>query len=227
VTQPAPFDIELEQPPLPIMQGGDLTLKAKITRHGDFKDAVEMIVDWLPSGVSKGNVVTIPAGKDEATFQIQANDKAAKGVYQIAMNASTVGGDGYSGVGRVRVSSKFVDLKVTEPYLSIDMQRGSVEQGKTAQIVATLHQIQPFEGKATVRLQQLPKGVTMLDPAPEFTAKDTQITFQVSADKDALAGLYKGISCEITFVEAGETIKQHTGSGVLRIDEARVTEAVK
>jgi hypothetical protein len=227
VTQPAPFDIELEQPPLPIVQGGDLTLKAKITRHGDFKDAVEIITDWLPSGVSKGNAVAIPAGKDEATFQIQANDKAAKGVYQIAMNASTVGGDGYSGVGRVRVSSKFVDLKVMEPYLSIDLQRGSVEQGKTAQIVAALHQIQPFEGTATVRLQQLPKGVTMLDPAPAFTAKDTQVTFRVAAEKDALAGLYKGISCEITFVEAGQTIKQHTGSGILRVDEARVTEAAK
>jgi hypothetical protein len=227
VTQPAPFDIELEQPALPIVQGGDLTLKATVTRHGDFKDAVEMIIDWLPSGVSKGNVVTIPAGKDEATFQIQANDKAAKGVYQIAMNASTVGGDGYSGVGRVRVSSKFVDLKVTEPYLSIDMQRGSVEQGKSAQIVATLHQIQPFEGKATVRLQQLPKGVTMLNPAPQITAKDTQVTFQVAADKDALAGLYKGIACEIAFTEGGQTFRQHSGSGVLRVDEARIAEALK
>jgi Bacterial pre-peptidase C-terminal domain len=227
VTQPAPFDIELEQPALPIVQGGDLTLKARIVRHGDFKDAVEMIADWLPSGVSKGNVVTIPAGKDEAVFQIQANDKAAKGVYQIAMNASTVGGDGYSGVGRVRVSSKFVDLKVMEPYLSIDMQRGSVEQGKSAQVVANLHQIQPFEGKATVRLQQLPKGVKMLDPAPAITTGDTQVTFQVAADKDALAGLYKGIVCEIAFTEAGQTFKQHSGSGVLRVDEARIAEALK
>jgi len=227
VTQPAPFDIELEQPALPIVQGGDLTLKARVTRHGDFKDAVEMITDWLPSGVSKGNAITIPAGKDEAVFQIQANDKAAKGVYQIAMNASTVGGDGYSGVGRVRVSSKFVDLKVMEPYLSIDMQRGSVEQGKSAQIVANLHQTQPFEGKATVRLQQLPKGVTMLDPAPQITAKDTQVTFRVAADKDALAGLYKGIVGEIAFTEGGQTFKQHSGSGVLRVDEARIAEAAK
>jgi hypothetical protein len=227
VTQPAPFDIELEQPALPIVQGGDLTLKARITRHGDFKDAVEMITDWLPSGVSKGNAVTIPAGKDEAVFQIQANDKAAKGVYQIAMNASTVGGDAYSGVGRVRVSSKFVDLKVTEPYLSLDIQRGSVEQGKSAQIVAAIHQIQPFEGKATLRLQQLPKGVTVLDPPPEITAKDTQVTFQVAADKDALAGLYKGIACEIAFTEGNQTFKQHSGSGVLRVDEARATEAAK
>ncbi len=227
VTQPAPFDIELEQPALPIVQGGDLQLTAKITRHGDFRDAVEIIPDWLPPGVSKGNVVTIPAGKTEATFPIQANDKAAKGVYQIAMNASTTGGDGYSGIGRVRVSSKFVDLKVSEPYLSIDLQRGSVEQGKTAQIVAILHQTLPFEGSATLRLQQLPKGVKMLDPAPQFTSKDTQISFQVSAEKDALAGLYKGIICEITFTEAGQTFKQHSGSGILRIDEARVTEAAK
>jgi hypothetical protein len=231
VTQPAPFEIELEAPPIPIAQGGDLQLTARVIRHGDFKDAVEIVPDWLPPGVSKGNVVTIPAGKDEATFPIQANDKAAKGVYQIAMNASTIGGDGYSGVGRVRVSSKFVELKVTEPYLSIDLQRGSVEQGKGAQIVANLKQLQPFEGKATMRLQQLPKGVKMLDPAPEFTAANgggvAQITFQVSADKDALAGLYKGIVCEITFHAAGQTFKEHSGSGILRVDEARVTEAVK
>jgi hypothetical protein len=227
ITQPAPFDVALEAPPIPIVQGGDLQLTARITRHGDFKDAVEIIPDWLPPGVSKGNVVTIPAGKTEATFPIQANDKAAKGVYQIAMNASTTGGDGYSGIGRVRVSSPFVDLKVAEPYVSIDLQRGSVEQGKTAQIVAMLHQLQPFEGQATARLQQLPKGVKMLDPAPQFRAKDTQITFQVSADKDALAGLNKGIVCEITFTEAGQTFKAKSGSGILRVDEARVTEAAK
>ena len=143
------------------------------------------------------------------------------------MNASTTGGDGYSGVGRIRVSSKFVDLKVTEPYLSVDLQRSSVEQGKTSQIVATLHQLQPFEGKATVHLTQLPNGVKMLDPAPQFTAKDSQITFQIQADKDALAGLYKGIACEITFTEAGQPVKEHSASGILRIDETRVTEAIK
>ena len=47
------------------------------------------------------------------------------------------------------------------------------------------------------------------------------------ADKDALAGLNKGVTCELTFNEAGQTFKLHSGSGVLRVDEARVAEAVK
>jgi hypothetical protein len=225
VTQPAPYEIELEPPAIPLVQGGDLTLKAKAIRHGDFKDAIELVADWLPPGVSKGSVVTIPAGKDEGLYQIQANDKAAKGTFQIALNASTTGGDSYSGIGRVRVSSKFAELKIMEPYVTLDILHSSVEQGKQSQVVANIHQNQPFEGKAVARLQQLPKGVTMLEPAPEITAKDTQVTFRIAADKDALAGLNKGISCELTFSQAGQTFKLHSGSGVLRVDEARIAVA--
>ena len=54
------------------------------------------------------------------------------------MNASTTGGDAYSGIGRVRVSSEFVELKVAEPYLSIELTRTSVERGKKGEIVGTL-----------------------------------------------------------------------------------------
>ncbi len=114
-----------------------------------------------------------------------------------------------------------------EPCLSLDMQHGSVEQGKEAQITANIRQNQPFEGKTTARLQQLPKGVRMLDPAPEITVKDTQVTFRIAADKDALAGLYKGIVCELTFTEGSETFKLKSGNGVLRVDEPRVAEAAK
>ena len=227
ITDPAPFEIELDPPALPLVQGGDITLKAKVIRHADFTGPVEIVADWLPPGVSKGAVTTIPAGKSEGDYQIQANDKAAKGTFQIALNATTTGGDSYSGVGRVRVSSKFADLKVMEPYLTLDIQHSSVEQGKQSQITAAIHQNQPFEGKAVARLQQLPKGVKMLDPAPEITSKDTQVTFRIAADKDALAGLNKGITCEMTFNEAGQTFKLHTGSGVLRVDEARISEATK
>jgi hypothetical protein len=229
VTEPAPFHIELEQPPIPLAQSGDLLLKVKVVRHADFKDPIEMQPDWLPPGVSKGATVTIPAGKDEATFAIQADAKAAPGVYQIAMNASTAtaGSDAYSGVGRVRVSSSFVELKVTEPYLSVDLGRTSVERGKTAEMVGVLRQNKAFPGKATVMLRQLPKGVKMVEPAPQITAKDTEVVFRIEADGDALAGLYKGVTCEVAFSEAGQSIKQHTGSGILRVDAPRTAEVVK
>ena len=226
VTDPAPFHIELDQPAIPISQSGELQLHVKVTRHGDFKGPIEMQPDWLPPGVSKGATVTIPADKSEGTFTIQADAKAAPSTYQIAMNASTTGqGESYSGVGRIRASSAFVDLKVAEPFLSIDLGRSSVERGKTAVIVGTLKQNKPFPGKATVTLRQLPKGIKMLDPAPQISARDTEVVFHIEADPDALAGLYKNIGCELSFQEEGQTVKQHTGSGILRIDAPRTAEA--
>ena len=171
VTDPAPFHIELVQPGNPLGQGGELLLKAKVRRAGDFKGPLEMQTDWLPPGVSKESTVTIPPGQDEAAFRIQADDKAAPGVYKIAMNASTTGGDAYSGVGRIRVSSAFVELTIAQPYFSIDLQRAAVERGKRSEIVGMPHQNRPFPGKASVKLLQMPRGVKMLEPAPEITAQ--------------------------------------------------------
>jgi hypothetical protein len=124
-------------------------------------------------------------------------------------------------VGRIRVSSAFVELTIAQPYLSIDLRRSAVERGKQAEIAGVLHQVRPFPGKASVKLLQMPKGVRMLEPAPEITAQDTQVVFRIEADADALAGLYKGVSCEVAFSEAGQTVRQHTGSGILRVDEPR------
>jgi hypothetical protein len=221
VTKPAPFHIEVEQPDIALAQNGELQLKVKAVREGQFKDPIEIQTDWLPPGVSRGGTVTIPAGQNEATFRIQANAKAAAGVYKIAMNATTTGGDPYSGVGRIRVSSPFVELKVTEPFVAVDLKRAAVERGQHGEIVGTLQVKHPFPGKATVSLLRLPKGVKMAGPAPQFTAQDTQVTFPIIADADALLGLYKDVACEITIVEDGQSIKQHSGSGVLRVDPAR------
>jgi Bacterial pre-peptidase C-terminal domain len=221
VTEPAPFRVRLASPPIPLMRGSELLLKAEVDRAAGFDGPIEIQTDWLPPGVSKEPTVTIPAGKTEATFKIQANDKAATGTYKIAMNASTTGGDAYSGIGRVRVSSEFVELKVAEPYLSIELTRTSVERGKKGEILGTLKVSRPFEGKATVKLLQLPRGVKMVEPGPTITAKDKDIVFRIEADTDALAGLYKGVTCEVAFTEAGQTVHSTTGSGILRVDMAR------
>jgi len=228
VTDPPPFDIALDAPATALAQNGELLLHAKIIRHGDFKGPVEIQTDWVPPGVQKEGTVTIPAGKDEAQFHLQADAKAAPGVYRIAMNASTSGvGDAYSGVGRIRVSSPFVELRIVEPYLTVDLQRTSVERGRQAELIGVLKQNHPFEGTATVRLQQLPRGVTMLDPAPQISSTDKQVVFHIAADPDALAGLYKNIRCEVTFMENGQPLRQHTGSGILRVDAPRTAEVAK
>jgi hypothetical protein len=226
VTQPAPFDIQLEKPLIPLGQNGELMLKVKVDRHGDFKSPIEIQTDWLPPGVSKGGTVTIPADKTEAEYRIQANAKAAAGVYQIAMNATTTGGDAYSGVGRVRVSSPFVELKLSDPYLAIDLKHAAVERGQRGQIVGTVRQNKAFPGTATVELKRLPRGVKQVGKA-QLTAKDTQVVFEIEADQDALMGLYKEIGCEVTVTENGQAVHQQTGSGVLRVDAARTAAVAR
>jgi hypothetical protein len=221
VTEPAPYKLNVSPPAVPLMQGSELLLNVKVERAAGFTGPIEIQPDWLPPGVSKESTVTIPAGKSEATFRIQANDKAAPGLYKIAMSGSTTDGDGYSGIGRVRVSSEFVELRTAQPYLSIELMRSSVERGKRGELVGTLKVARPFPGKATVKLQQLPRGVKMLEPAPTITAADKEIAFHIEADPDALVGLYKGITCEVEFKEEGQTVHSHTGSGILRIDVAR------
>jgi hypothetical protein len=222
VTQPAPFHIEMEAPAIPLVQAGELALKVKVIRDAGFAGAVEIQPDWLPPSVSKGAVVTVKPGESEGIFKIQAGPKAAPGVYQIAMNASTTGGDAYSGVGRVRVSSGFVDLKVSESYLTVNLKRASIERGRRGVITATLDQKQPFAGEAVIALQNLPRAVKMLEPAPRITSKDKEVVFQIQADPDALAGLYKELTCEITLTEKGQPVRVRSGSGVLRVDPARV-----
>jgi hypothetical protein len=221
VTETAPFKLRMSAPAAPLMQGSELLLKVAVERTEGFKGPIEIQPDWLPPGVSKESTVTIPPGKTEASFRIQANDKAAPGVYKIAMSGSTTTGDSYSGIGRVRVSSEFVELRTAEPYLSIELLRSSVERGKRGEITGTVKINRPFTGKATVKLQQLPRGVKMLEPAPTISATDKEVMFRIEADPDALAGLYKGVTCEVEFKQEGQAVHSHTGSGILRVDMAR------
>jgi hypothetical protein len=142
------------------------------------------------------------------------------------MNATTTGGLlFYSGVGRRRVSSKFVDLTVGEPYLTMNIHRTAVERGSRAEIVCDVKQLKPFSGQASAALRRLPNGISLLEPLPRIAASDKQVKFTVEVTPDVLVGQYNGIVCEVTFEENGQSIRQQTGSGVLRVDPARGSSA--
>ena len=110
---------------------------------------------------------------------------------------------------------------------AVDLKRAAVEKGQRGQIIGTLKQNKPFPGTATAVLKRLPKGIKMLEPGPQITSKDQQVVFQIEADSDALTGLYKEIFCEVSVNENGQTVRQQTGSGILRIDPARTTAAAR
>ncbi len=218
VTQAAPYSLELVQPEIALVQNGELSLQIKIQRQKDFKGPVELKVGWLPSGVTGEPSVSIPADASESKFTLQASAKAPPGAFKISLNGSSKEGDTTYGVGNSRVSTGFIDLKVSEPYLTVVVKRASVERGKTGTILCELKQNKAFPGEATATLKRLPHGVNIVEPFPKISAQDTKAEFHIEATNDALVGLYKDIFCEVTVTENGQSIRQQTGSGILRVD---------
>jgi hypothetical protein len=221
VTDPAPFHVELERPRVPLVQNGELALKAHIVRNEGFTGAVEISADWLPQNVSKGGVVTIAPDKTDAELTIRAGGNAAAGTYKIVLNASTTTGDRATGAGRVRISTDFVPLTIAEPYMKITLRRSAVEQGRAGEITATVDLAKTFNGEATLGLKNLPKGVTLVEPKPKVTSQTREVVFGIQAGADALAGLYKDVACDVSVTSNGETVHQQAGSGLLRVDPAR------
>jgi hypothetical protein len=102
--------------------------------------------------------------------------------------------------------------------------RTFVDQGDKTTITVKLEQKTPFEGKAKIVLLGLPNKVTAEEK--EFTKDDTEVKFDVQADKASPAGRHAGLFCQVTVMQSGEPILQNIAQGgTLRVDPATVAKA--
>lgn len=219
VIEQSPFTIVLEQPQIPIAQTGELKLAVKVRRQNGFRGPVEIQPDWYPNGVAGGGSITVAEGQTEATYSLSASAAATPGTWKMTMNGTTTNGDNYSGVGRVRVSSNFIDLAVGAPYVKLTMKQSAVRRQQTAEIHCRVTRLQPFTKPAKAVLIGLPKGVELVGDY-QLNPDDETIVFKIKADRVALLGRYTEIRCELTFRVEGQSIRQRTGNGTLRVDPA-------
>jgi hypothetical protein len=124
----------------------------------------------------------------------------------------------YLGAGRVRVSSEIASLAVAEPFVELAAKPESIRRGEKKRFAWSVKHKSAFEGKASVKLLGLPKGVSVAGPAPEIDKNSQDLAFEVEATDDALMGAARGLSCELTVRAAGQEVRQRTGNGTLRID---------
>jgi len=220
VIDSSPFTVELEQPSIPISQSGELKLKVSVRRQNGFQGAIDIQPDWYPNGVSGGGAVTIPPEKSEVEYSLSASPRATPGTWKMTMNATTTGGDAYSGVGRVRVSSNVIELAVGSPYVALKFKPGAVRRGQVTEIHCDVKHLQPFKQPARARLVGIPKGVSLVGDQYLLGPDDKKIVFKLRASGEALLGRYAQMRCELTFQEAGQSIRQLTENGVLRVDPA-------
>lgn len=220
IVESSPFTIDVMQPKIPISQAGELRVKVKIVRDEKFNGAIQIQPDWYPPGVSAGGILEIPAGESEAEFVLSASSSAKPGTYRLIMNGHTKEGDWESGVGVRRISSGFFDLVVTSPYVAIRFSSGAIRRNQTAELKCKVQHLQPFSGTAKVSLLGLPKGVTAVGDNYHIDSDTEELAFTLKATEEALLGQYKELKCEITYKIDGQSIRQVTQNGTLRVDPA-------
>jgi hypothetical protein len=210
VTQKAPFTIEIVQPKVPLVQSGEMQLKAVAKREGDFKAPIVLRMLYNPPGVSSPSEVTIPEGQSEVVVPLTANASARVGRWKIALLGEATVGD-----GPVTVSTQLADLEVAEPFFKFTFSSVAVEQGQEANLVVAVAKTKDFEGAAKVELLGVPNEVT--SSPQEFVGDASQITFPLKTTANSPVGLHKTLLCRAVVTADGEPITHMIGTGELRI----------
>ena len=212
VTREAPFRIELETPPVPIVRNGTIHLKIKAVRNPDCKEKITARFLWSPPGISGPVTVDIPGDKNEADYELHASAEAAVGDWQVCVLA-----EANTPEGPVLVSSALTPLKIAEPYVSLTLDLAAAEQGKPAAMLAKVEVLRPFQGEAKAELSGVPHGVKTTPQM--FTEDKKEITFPLEVAPDARTGKHSGMFCVVTVPENGAGVHHQTAmGGTLRID---------
>lgn len=223
VTEPAPITIELDQPTVPVVRGGELFIPVKLTRQPGFDEPIEWQAIFGPPGVGLPPKDLFASGETEAMLRITAEPAAPLGKGPLYVMATTLGGKNeaaseYLGAGRIRVSSQIIEVEVAEPFVALASEPTSVRRGGRATFAFAVTPKSPFEGEAEAKLLGLPKGVSLVGALPRITKDAAQIAFEIEATDDALLGAVSGLECELVVNVAGQEIRQRAGKGTLRID---------
>jgi hypothetical protein len=211
VTEEAPFSIEIVEPKVPLVQNGSMQLKIVAKRRSDFKGPITVYPLFNPPGVSSASAVLMPANANEVLLPMNAAANAQAKKWKTAVLASAD-----AGKGPVWTSSQLATIEVAAPFVTANMERGAVEQGKETDLLVKLAYLTPFEGKAKIRLLGLPFKVTT--PEMEFTKDTKEVLFKITTDKTSPAGQHRNLFCQVQITRDNEPILANTGYSELRID---------
>ena len=212
VTQKVPFTLQIVEPKVPLVQGGQMSLKVIATREGDFKAPIKIEVLLNPNGMNSSREISIAEGQTEALISLNAAGNAQVKEHKIAVR-----GEATVGSGPVMVCSPFANLRIAESYLKFTYESAAVELGAETELVIKVEAAKPFEGNATVQLLGLPNKVTTT-PA-EFNKDAKELVFKVKAEADANPGNNKALFCQVVVTENGEPIIHNLGTGAIRVDK--------
>jgi len=211
-TEKVPFDIQIVQPKVPLVRGGQMQLKVVATRAEGFDEEIRVQVLQNPPGVNSSRSVKIEKGQTEALIPMNASGNAP-----IQESAITVTGTARVGNGNISINTPFAMLNVAEKYMNLEFVSAATEQGAPVDLQVKVTNLTPFADKATVKLVGLPAKTSTVEK--EITKDDAEIVFPITTDPASPVGETKNLFCQITVIENGEPIVHNIGSGRLRINK--------
>lgn len=212
VAQKVPFTLQIIEPKVPLVQGGQAKLKVVATRDEGFKDAIKIDLLMNPPGMNSSREASIPEGQTEAFIDINAAGNARVGEYKISVR-----GTANVGNGPVMIATPFAKLGIAEMYVKFAFQQAAIEQGKESELVVNVETTKPFEGNAPVVLYGLPNKVTTT--GLEINKETKELIFKIKAEADAPPGKNQNLFCQAVITENGEPVLHNLGTGQLRVDQ--------
>lgn len=211
VTAEAPFHLEVVEPKVPLVRGGQMQLKVRARRQEGFKAAIAVSLPWLPPGVGAAGTVSIPEGADEVAIPMNADGSAELRSWKLVVNGTSTGP-----TGPVMVSSQLFNLAIAGPFVGLTYQNATCEQGKEADLLVKVTRNTEFPGEAQVTLVGLPNKATT---EPKTITQDTpEILFHIKTAADTPAGNHANLFCQVVVTLNGEPIVHNIGTGALRVD---------
>lgn len=212
IVDPAPFDIEVVQPQVPLVRRGSLELRINAKRNPGFDKPINLRLLSAPPGLGY-SAVTIPGDQSTIMLPITANEGAAIRKWPLVVLATID-----SGYGPVTIAAEYVYVDITDSLFEFKFGKTMAEQGKPVDIIVETKLSRPVEGTLEVEILGVPPGTVATTPKIPFAADATQTVFSLQIPAEVRAGNYKTIVCRATVTSDKGVITQVNGNGEIQID---------
>lgn len=211
VVDPVPFRVWIEQPAVPVVHGGNLSLVVRCERQPGFDAPIKVRILQNPPSVTSPNEITIGKTQSNQNYRVTCSGGEAR-TWPVAVIAAAEQPE-----EQTWTASDFVNLEVATPFVAGEIPMAAAEIGKPVDVVCKLAHHKPFQGEARIELVGLPAGCKA-EPRT-FTNNQAQVVFNVSVAPDAPQGQHKSLFCSVDIPQNGAFI-QHSiaATATLRID---------
>ena len=213
ITDPAPFDIEIVQPQVPLVRDGTLPLKIRAKRNEGFDKPISVYLLYAPPGIAASGSIAIPGDKSEIDLPLTANAGAGLRTWPITVLAVAD-----TGRGTIKIASEFIMLEVADRLFDFQFNKTMVEQGKPAEVAVGVKLNRPIEGTIEIEVMGMPPGTTIATPKLALAPGAERVTYSMDVAADARPGNHKTMVCRGTVTSDKGIVTQVNGAIEVQID---------